>query len=152
MLSLPSAEVGWGGTLPVPLRSHIPFSVMCLRSALEADVNLGSLLPARCCCKAHMSTGSSTYSISSSDLYIVIRYPRIFRLWEFLIVHLCFGTVIVDEESLPSGCSCFGVGFFVVPPSAGALVCNIVVCIVSFRLRWVWFWDGVGWGNNVLVE
>ena len=31
-------------------------------------------------------------------------------------MHLCFGTVIVDEESLPSGCSCFGVGFFVVPP------------------------------------
>ena len=31
-------------------------------------------------------------------------------------MHLCFGTVIVDEESLPSSCFCFGVGFFVVPP------------------------------------
>ena len=96
ILSLLSVEVGCGSTLLAPLRGHIPFSIMRLRSALEADMNLESLLPAWCCCKAHM------YSFSSSDLYIVIRSPRILRLWKFLIVRLClgFGTVIADEGSL----------------------------------------------------
>ena len=86
---------------------------------------LGSLLPAWCCCKAHMLTGSSTYSFSSSDLYILIRSPRMLRLWKFLIVRLFLGigTVIAVEVSLLSSCFCFEVGLFVaLPPQAPSLV------------------------------
>ena len=72
-----------------------------------------------------MLTGSSTYSFSSSDLYILIRSPRMLCLWKFLIVRLFLGigTMIADEVSLLSSCFCFEVGFFVaLPPQAPSLV------------------------------
>jgi hypothetical protein len=97
MLSLPSAGTGCGGILLAPVRGHIPSFIMRLRSALEADMNLGSLLPARRCCVAHVSTGSSTHSMLSSDLYIVIKSPRVCCRWELWTVYLRFGMVIVDE-------------------------------------------------------
>lgn len=123
VLTLLSAGVVWCDALLSPSRGHIPFFIIRLRSALEADVNLGSLLPARCCVKAHMLTGSS--SLSSSDSYIVIRSPRISRLWKFLIafLFLVIGTVVVDEGLILSSCFCFGVGSFTAPlPQAPSLV------------------------------
>ena len=62
---------------------------MVLGSALEADMNLGSLLPARCCRKAHVSTGS--YSYSSSDSYMVIKSPCDLCRRVFLAVILLLG-------------------------------------------------------------
>ena len=88
-------------------------------------MNLGSLLPARCCRKAHVSTGSSSCSVSSSDSYIVIKSLGVLRLWVFLITFLLLGIdkVIADEGLFPSGFPCPRVGLLdASPPQAPSLL------------------------------
>ena len=109
---LPRWEVGHeegSDFCSAPLRGHIPFSFIALYSTMEEDRNLGSLLPARCCCKAHASTGSSLSLSSSSDSYIVIKSPGTLYPWVFLIVFLLLDGVIAGggvafaEPSSPWG-------------------------------------------------
>ena len=110
---LPRWEVGHeegSDFCSAPLRGHIPFSFIALYSTMEEDRNLGSLLPARCCCKAHASTGSSLSLSSSSDSYIVIKSPGTLYPWVFLIVFLLLDGVIAGEGSLLLNRPRLGVG------------------------------------------
>ena len=95
-----SFSQGWAGGQeedsgfrPAPSRGHSQLFIIDLFSVMENDKNLGSLLPACCCCKAHTSTESSLYSSSPSELlYIVITLFGTSCLYLFLVALFLLGT------------------------------------------------------------
>jgi hypothetical protein len=99
---------GWGGQ-----EEHLGFwptpFIIDLRSALEEDRNLWSLLPARCCRKAHTSTGSSLYS-SSELLYIGITFFGASCPYLFLVACFLLGARGLAANLGFSSCCCPGVG------------------------------------------
>ena len=111
---LRSFSPGWAvgqeedsGFWSAPSRGHNPLFIMNLRSAMEEDKNLGSLLPARCCCKAHTSTRSSLYSFSSSKLlYIVIAFLGISCPYIFFVALSLLVGVVAGTGFFSSSCRC----------------------------------------------
>ena len=76
---------------------------------MEKDKNLGSLLPACCCCKTHTSTGSSLYLSSPPELlYIVITLFGTSCLYLFLVALFLLGIngVVANMGFVSSSCRC----------------------------------------------
>ena len=104
------------GFLSSPLGGHVILYNMDLRSALEADRNLGSLLPARCCCKAHRLTESSLYSLSLLLLFL----PS----WVAKVVHQIWG--FCCRVGMPQG------------PEIEWVFLVIVIATVAIPASWIW--------------
>ena len=125
---------------------------------------MGSLLPAWCCCKAHMLTGSSLYTSSSSELlYIMITFfgtscPYLslgFFLVSMVLLQiwgLCFGLSGLDP-GYPPPLSCFLLwSLFSVPLAhmycwsrrfvSGRGVSKLAVAGVP------WVWLTMSWSSN----